>query len=106
MGGAQYYLGWSSHSLQWGLGSHCACPGQQGASTLRAGKLVSFGGLDEEGLRKVESSENKKTSASTTLRGFWESAFSPGYKKLQGPLGTGRSLVGCWTLAGLGPGRG
>lgn len=89
---------------QWGLGSHCACPGQQGASTVRAGKLVSFGGLDEEGLQRVESSKNKKTSDSTALWGFWESAFSPGCKKLQDPLGTGRSLLDLgwtWSRKGL-----
>lgn len=74
--------------------------------TLRAGKLVSFGGLDEEGVWRVESRKNKKTSASTALRGFWESIFSLGCGKLRGPLGAGRSLVGHWTLAGLGPGRG
>lgn len=56
-------------------------------STLRAGKLVSSGRLDEEGVRRVESSKNRKTSAFTVQRGFWESVFSLGCKKLQGPLG-------------------
>lgn len=29
--GGRCCLRWSSHGLQWGLGSHCACPSQQGA---------------------------------------------------------------------------
>lgn len=50
-------MGWSCLDLHWGIGSHCACPSRQ-RSTQRAGKLVSFGGLDEDGVWTVESSEN------------------------------------------------
>lgn len=91
-------LGWSCLDLHWGIGSHCTCPSQQ-RSTQRAGKLVSFGGL-EEGVWTVESSKNTKTPASTALRGFWESMFSLGCKKLQ-IFGGRLDLSWTWSRKGI-----
>ena len=92
-------MGWPHLSPHWGLGSHCACPSQQ-RSIQRAGKLVSFGGLDEEGIWTVESSKNTKTPASTALRGFWESTFRLGCKKLQF-FGGRLDLSQTWSMKGI-----